>query len=210
MKTLADIIKTRKRITYFEYQTAKNWEKIKQKLSGRIWCEEIKIPWINEKLYLCVLKKLNWELSMMMITNKEIKSNNDIVEIFSKYSSRWWVEDTYKYLKQEFKLEKIMLKNYSSLQNMMTFVLVAMNFVSYIRRWCEYFAKIFINETKSLNWKTLKYLEHSIIVWISHFLVLSSIWIREFLRPKILKLSWWNNLCLFDKLNNPYKILGKL
>lgn len=210
MKTLADNIKTRKRITYFEYQTLKNWEKVKQKLSARIWYEEIKLPWIKEKMYLCVLKKLSWELSMMMITNKEIKSNDDVVEVFSKYSSRWWVEDTYKYLKQEFKLEKIMLKNYSSLQNMMTFVLVAMTFVSYIRRWCSYFSTIFIQEAKALNQKSLKYLEHSIIAWISYFLNLSSVWIRDFLRPKILKLSWWDNLCLFDNLPNPYKILGKL
>lgn len=182
MKTLADNIKTRKRITYFEYQTLKNWEKIKQKLSARIWYEEISIAWIEEKLYLCVLKKLSWELSMMMITNKEIKSNDDVVEVFSKYSSRWWVEDTYKYLKQKFNLEKIMLKSYTSLQNMMTFILVAMNFVSHIRRWCKYFTKIFIDKAKALNWKTLKYLEHSIIVWISQFLALSSIWIRDFLR----------------------------
>ncbi len=168
-KTLADNIKTRKRITYFEYQTTKNWKEVKQKLSARIWYEEIKIPWIKEKMYLCVLKKLSWELSMMMITNKEIKSNDDVVEVFSKYSSRWWVEDTYKYLKQEFKLEKIMLKNYSSRQNMMTFILVAMNFVSYIRRWCSYFSGIFMQEAKALNQKSLKYLEHSIILWISYF-----------------------------------------
>jgi hypothetical protein len=147
---------------------------------------------------------------MMMITNKEIKNNADVVEIFSKYSSRWWVEDTYKYLKQEFKLEKIMLKNYSSLQNIMTFLLVAMNFVSHIRWWCKYFTKVFIDEAKALNEKSLKYIEHSIITWISCFLALSSIWVRDFLRPKILKLSWWNNLCLFDNLLNPYEILGKL
>jgi hypothetical protein len=36
MKTLADIIKTRKRITYFEYQTLKKRGKIKQKISARI------------------------------------------------------------------------------------------------------------------------------------------------------------------------------
>lgn len=210
MKTLADIIKTRKRITYFEYQTSRNWEKIKQSFKANIWYEEIKIPWIKEKLYLCVLKKLSWELSMMMITNKEIKNNDDVIEVFSKYSSRWWVEDTYKYLKQEFKLEKIMLKNYTSLQNIMTFILVAMNFVSYIRRWCEYFTWVFIQEAKALNQPKLKYLEHSIIAWISYFLALSSVWIRDFLRPKILKLSWWNNLCLIDKLHNPYEILGKL
>ena len=161
-------------------------------------------------MYLCVLKKLSWELSMMMITNKEIKSNDAVVEVFSKYSSRWWVEDTYKYLKQEFKLEKIMLKNYLSLQNMMTFILVAMNFVSYIRRWCSYFSTIFIQEAKALNQKSLKYLEHSIIVWISYFLALSSTWIRGFLRSKILKLSGWDNLSLFDNLPNPYQILGKL
>jgi hypothetical protein len=44
------------------------------------------------------------------------------------------VEDTYKYMKQEFRLESIMLKNYRSLENMMTFLLSAMVFVSGISK----------------------------------------------------------------------------
>ena len=209
MKTLADIIKTRKRITYFEYKTDKNWEKIKQKISARVWYEKIIIPWIKEELTLCVLKKLNGQLSMMMITNKDIKNNTDVVEVFSKYSSRWWVEDTYKYMKQEFKLERIMLKKYKSLQNMMIFLLSAMNFVSEIRRSSRYFSEIFIEKAKTLNWKKLKYIEHSIVAWMRVFLALNSIWIREFLRKKIKKLNL-QNLCLFEHLKNPYEILGKL
>jgi len=209
MKTLADIVKTRKRITYVEYKTDKNWEKIKQKISARVWYEKIRIPWIKEELTLCVLKKLNGQLSMMMITNKEIRNNTDVVEVFSKYSSRWWVEDTYKYMKQEFKLERIMLKKYKSLQNMMIFLLAAMNFVSEIRRSSKYFSEIFIEKAKALNWKKLKYIEHSIVTWMRVILALNSIWIREFLRNKIKKLNL-QNLCLFEKLKNPYEILGKL
>lgn len=53
---------------------------------------------------------------MMIITNMKIENNTDVVKVFSKYSSRWWVEDTFKFMKQEFQLEKIMLKNYKSLQ----------------------------------------------------------------------------------------------
>jgi hypothetical protein len=34
--------------------------------------------------------------------------------------------------------------------------------------------------------------------------------IREFLKRKIQKLTWRNNLSLFDKPYNPFEILGKL
>lgn len=210
MKTLADNIKTRKRITYFEYKIDQNNNKRKIKMSWRIWYEKIKIAWINEELTLCVLKKLNWQLSMMMITNMEINNNTDVVKVFSKYSSRWWVEDTFKFMKQEFQLEKIMLKNYKSLKNIMIFLIASMSFVSNLRKIDnKYFTKILIEKAKALNWKILKMTEHSIISWIRVILALNSIWIREFLKKKISKLNLWN-LCLFEKLANPYEILGKL
>ena len=67
-----------------EEQNREKQEKENQRMYGRVWYEDIRIPWINAKLYLCVLKKLNWELSMMMITNKEIKNYDDVIEVFSK------------------------------------------------------------------------------------------------------------------------------
>ena len=134
MKSLADIIKTRKRVTFFEYKLDKNKEKRKVKISWLIWYEKIKIAWIKEELTLCILKKLNWELSMMMITSMDINNNDDVVKVFSKYSCRWGAEDTYKFMKQEFRLEKIMLKNYKSLQNITIFLLASMNFVSKLRK----------------------------------------------------------------------------
>lgn len=210
MKTLADNIKTRKRITYFEYKINKNKEKRKVKISARIWYEKIKLTWINEELTLCVLKKLNWDLSMMMLTNMKIENKTDVVKIFSKYSSRWWVEDTFKFMKQEFQLEKIMLKNYKSLKNMMIFLLASMNFITQLRKNDDkYFTKILIEKAKALNYKVLKMTEHSIMAWIRVILALNSLWIRDFLRKKINKLNLWN-LCLFEKLANPYEILGKL
>ncbi len=210
LKTLAENIKTRKRITYFEYKTDKNKTKKKLKLSWRIWYENIQIAWIKEKLTLCVLKKLNWEISMMMITNMKIENNDDVIKVFSKYSCRWWVEDTYKFVKQEFKLEKIMLKNYKSLQNMMIFLLASMNFITNLRKKDnKYFTQILIEKAKALNWKVLKMTEHSIIAWIRVILALNSLWIRDFLRKKIKKLNLWN-LSLFEKIHNPYEILGKL
>jgi len=210
MKTLADNIKTRKRITYLEYKIDKNKWKRKVKISARVWYEKIKLVWIKEELTLCVLKKLNWSLSMMMLTNMDIKDNTDVVKVFSKYSNRWWVEDTFKFMKQEFKLEKIMLKNYKSLKNMMIFLLASMNFITKLRKKDDkYFTKYLIEKAKALNYKVLKYTEHSIMAWIRVILALNSLWIRDFLRKKIDKLNLWN-LCLFEKLANPYEILGKL
>jgi len=85
-----------------------------------------------------------------------------------------------------------------------------MNFVAKLRKNDDkYFTKILIEKAKALNWKVLKMTEHSIIAWIRVILALNSLWIRDFLRKKIDKLNLWN-LCLFEKLANPYEILGKL
>jgi len=101
---------------------------------------------------------------MMMITSMNINNNDDVVKVFSKYSCRWGAEDTYKFMKQEFRLEKIMLKNYKSLQNITIFLLASMNFVSKLRKTNDnYFVKYLIEKAKALNFKVLKYLEHSII-----------------------------------------------
>jgi hypothetical protein len=67
-------------------------------------------------------------------------------------------------MKQEFKLEKIMLKNYKSLKNMMIFLLASMNFVSKLRKKDNtFFTKYLIEKAKALNYKVLKYTEHSIM-----------------------------------------------
>jgi hypothetical protein len=67
-------------------------------------------------------------------------------------------------MKQEFQLEKIMLKNYKSLKNMMIFLLASMNFVTNLRKKEDkYFTKILIEKAKALNLKILKMIEHSII-----------------------------------------------
>jgi len=59
-KTFADMIKTRKRVTFFEYKIDKKKVKKKIKITWRVWYEKIKIAWIKEELTLCVLKRLNW------------------------------------------------------------------------------------------------------------------------------------------------------
>jgi len=67
-------------------------------------------------------------------------------------------------MKQEFQLEKIMLKNYKSLKNMMIFLLASMNFISKLRKTDDkYFTKYLVEKAKALNYKVLKYTEHSIM-----------------------------------------------
>ncbi|MEA1973687.1 MAG: hypothetical protein U9N34_10425 [Candidatus Cloacimonadota bacterium] len=67
-------------------------------------------------------------------------------------------------MKQEFQLEKIMLKNYKSLKNMMIFLLASMNFITQLRKNDDkYFTKILIEKAKALNYKVLKMTEHSIM-----------------------------------------------
>ncbi|MBP8016810.1 hypothetical protein KAZ01_02270 [Candidatus Gracilibacteria bacterium] len=114
-------------------------------------------------------------------------------------------------MKQEFKLENIMLKNYRSLQNITIFLLGAMNFVSEIsNNLGKYFCNFIIKEARSLNEKKLKHKEHGIITGTREILSINSIGIREFLQKKLDKLYSILRTQLFDKIANTYKNLGEL
>lgn len=55
---------------------------------------------------------------MVLITNKEIKSKEDLIKITLDYISRWKIEELFRFKKVEFGLEKFRVKSLESINNL--------------------------------------------------------------------------------------------
>ncbi|WP_213348945.1 transposase [Candidatus Vampirococcus lugosii] len=66
-------------------------------------------PNSKRKYYLVVIK--NNKGQRIFLTNKKVGNAKEAIEVIKAYSYRWLIEETYKYLKQEYNLEKIHLRS---------------------------------------------------------------------------------------------------
>lgn len=68
---------------------------------------------------------------MMVLTNLPVKrSRKSVWHVAAAYLSRWWIEETIRFLKQSYQLEDIRLLTYVRLQNMMALVMAVAYFTS--------------------------------------------------------------------------------
>ena len=85
----------------------KGWKKTR----GRLYYWQIKIFDWNErrKYWLVVLKNNKW--SHILLTNEKITNKKDAMEVITAYSYRRIIEETYKYMKQEYDLEYMHIRD---------------------------------------------------------------------------------------------------
>lgn len=49
---------------------------------------------------------------------KEIKNKSDLIKIVSSYLSRWRIEEYFKFKKQQFNFEKLLVRSINSIKNL--------------------------------------------------------------------------------------------
>lgn len=91
-----------------EVEITLKWVK---KMRGKLYYWMVKMFDLNSKrkYYLVVIKNNKWQ--KMFLTNKKVWNAQEAMEVIKAYSYRWLIEETYKYLKQEYNLEKIHLRS---------------------------------------------------------------------------------------------------
>ena len=75
------------------------------------------IEWLEEDLQTCKNNEEDFEKEFYFYTNLEIETNEDALVIFYLYLKRWKIETWFRYLKQNFWLEKLKLLSYKKLKN---------------------------------------------------------------------------------------------
>lgn len=72
------------------------------------------------------------EAYMALITSRNISGKNDVLQVVRDYILRWKIEENFKYKKQQFKLEKIMVRRYKRIQALNTLLSYVMFFSNVI------------------------------------------------------------------------------
>jgi len=89
----------------------KNW-----KIRWRLYYGKVKLYESNNRrdYYLVVVK--NNKQNIMLLTSKKVRNQKEAKEIVMLYSKRWLIEEFYRYVKQEYKLEKIHLREWKEVK----------------------------------------------------------------------------------------------
>ena len=53
----------------------------------------------------------------MLLTNKKIESKNDVIQIVMYYTSRWKIEEHFRFKKYEFGFENFRVRKFNSIKN---------------------------------------------------------------------------------------------
>ncbi len=72
------------------------------------------------------------EAYMALITSRKVCGKNDVIQVINDYSLRWRIEENFKYKKQQFGLEKIMVRRYKRIQALNTLLSYVMFFSNII------------------------------------------------------------------------------
>ena len=110
---------------FLKYQLEINNQGYKEKRKLNLGKIKIRIPRIDCELSLVVVKGFGQE-PMLLLTNVD---KNPII-ILEMYLTRWKVEESIRFLKQEYNLEDVRVRNYASLKNTVALLLAVFYFLS--------------------------------------------------------------------------------
>ena len=72
------------------------------------------------------------EPPMMLVTNKEIKSNDDVINVAFTYFSRWRIEEYFRCKKQLFQFENFRARKLESIKALNFYITICMAFLAHI------------------------------------------------------------------------------
>ena len=90
---------------------------------------KVKIPSIDGEFTLIGVKGFTKE-PMYLLTNVGVANKNDASWLIKGYLSRWTIEETYRWIKQEYNLEDIRVQRYISLKNIITILFLVVAFLA--------------------------------------------------------------------------------
>jgi hypothetical protein len=92
---------------------------------------KVKITASKKDIYLVLVYGIT-DSPMMLATNKEIKSKDDVMSVARLYFSRWRVEEYFRSKKQLFRFEGFRVRALKSINNLNLFVTCAMAFLAFM------------------------------------------------------------------------------
>lgn len=90
-----------------------------------------KITALRKDVYLVLVYGIT-KNPMMLVTNKEIKSKEEVINIAKLYFSRWKIEEYFRSKKQIFKFENFRVRKLVSINALNFYITLCMSFLAYI------------------------------------------------------------------------------
>ena len=120
---------------------------------------KIKLLCVDTPLNLVVVHGMGKEV-FKLITNREIKGKEDVIQIVRDYISRWRIEEYFKFKKQQFGFENFRVRNLKGIRNLNTLLSLAISVISDLAS----------NENDSVLVSNIKYISNGIkdkvIFWL--------------------------------------------
>ena len=93
---------------------------------------KVKIPNIEDKeFYLVIIKSSEFPNSPMMLLTNLKPENDEFTKIVNKvYIARWKIEEYFKFKKQQFKFEKLLVRTLNSIRTLNMFLSIVIGFIA--------------------------------------------------------------------------------
>ena len=123
----------------------------------------VKLPSNKREYELVFVYGLSEERPLILLTNKNIKSKEDLIKIVRLYFTRWRIEEYFRAKKQEYKLEDMRVRTLKAMNNLNTLLTIYLGYVNKLIEEMDH---------KLLSIKVIeasKSLRKKVIIWISQF-----------------------------------------
>ena len=97
---------------------------------------KVQITASKENIYLVLVYGIT-EHPMMLATNKEIRSKDDVINVALTYFSRWRIEEYFRCKKQVFQFENFRIRKLQSINALNFYITVCMAFLAHMSRKAE-------------------------------------------------------------------------
>ena len=122
---IAEAIAERNLDYAYRYKVALDNQGRKEEKEIELGRKKVRMPGTKKELWLVAIKGFG-EKPMLLLTN--VKKNP--VFILEMYFTRWKVEESIRFLKQEYRLEDVRVRSYSGLQNTLAFLSAVFYFLT--------------------------------------------------------------------------------
>ena len=122
---------------------------------------KVTLPYNKKDYELVIVYGLSEERPLILLTNLEIHTKEDVIKVVRLYFSRWRIEEYFRAKKQEYEFENMRVRTLKSMNNINTILTIYLGYISILTE------KI---DKKLLTLKIIyasKSLRNKIIVWIS-------------------------------------------
>lgn len=163
-------------IEHFYLKKRKSYDvsiKRKGKIKMELWFDDdekyevyvshtrVTLPYNKKDYELVIVYGLSEERPMILLTNREIKSKEDVIKVVRMYFYRWRIEEYFRSKKQEYNFENVRVRRLKSINNLNIILTIYLGkMVMLIEQMNERLLTIKIIERS-------KSLRNKIIVWIS-------------------------------------------